>query len=37
MAKIEPRIFDELKIALSSFDKKYFVGEELIVQNLRKI
>lgn len=29
MAKIEPRIFDELKIALSSFDKKYFVGEEL--------
>lgn len=29
MAKIEPRIFDELKKTLSSFDKKYFVGEEL--------
>ncbi|KAE8561482.1 DNA methyltransferase [Paenibacillus polymyxa] len=29
MAKIEPRIFDELKIALSSFGGKYFVGEEL--------
>ncbi|WOS33507.1 site-specific DNA-methyltransferase [Listeria monocytogenes] len=29
MAKIEPKIFDELKIALSSFDQKYFVGEEL--------
>ena len=29
MAKIEPKIFDELKTALSSFDGKYFVGEEL--------
>ena len=29
MAKIEPKIFDELKAALSSFDGKYFVGEEL--------
>lgn len=29
LAKIEPKIFDELKIALSSFDQKYFVGEEL--------
>lgn len=29
MAKIEPKIFDELKIALSSFGGKYFVGEEL--------
>lgn len=29
MGKIEPKIFDELKIALSSFDRKYFVGEEL--------
>lgn len=28
MAKIEPKIFDELKIALSSFGK-YFVGAEL--------
>ena len=29
MAKIEPKIFDELKEALSSFAEKYFVGEEL--------
>jgi len=29
MAKIEPKIFDELKTALSSFHGKYFVGEEL--------
>lgn len=29
MAKIEPKIFEELKIALSSFGGKYFVGEEL--------
>ncbi|TYR80338.1 site-specific DNA-methyltransferase [Priestia megaterium] len=29
MAKIEPKIFDELKRALSSFDGKYLVGEEL--------
>ncbi|ENY3072869.1 DNA methyltransferase [Listeria monocytogenes] len=29
MAKIEPRIFDELKTVLSSFDGKYFLGEEL--------
>ncbi|MCM3784924.1 site-specific DNA-methyltransferase [Neobacillus mesonae] len=29
MAKIEPKIFDELKIALSSFGGKYLVGEEL--------
>lgn len=29
MAKIEPKIFDELKKALSSFGGKYFVGEEL--------
>lgn len=29
MAKIEPKIFDELKTALSSFNGKYFVGEEL--------
>lgn len=29
MTKIEPKIFDELKITLSSFDGKYFVGEEL--------
>ena len=29
MAKIEPKIFDELKNALSSFDRKYLVGEEL--------
>lgn len=29
MAKIEPKIFDELKKALSSFDGKYLVGEEL--------
>lgn len=29
MAKIEPKIFDELKKALSSFNNKYFVGEEL--------
>lgn len=29
MTKIEPRIFDELKRALSSFGHKYFVGEEL--------
>ncbi|WP_338136032.1 site-specific DNA-methyltransferase [Bacillus vallismortis] len=29
MAKVEPKIFDELKKALSSFDGKYLVGEEL--------
>ncbi|MEN0589602.1 site-specific DNA-methyltransferase [Kurthia gibsonii] len=29
MTKIEPKIFEELKIALSSFGGKYFVGEEL--------
>lgn len=29
MAKIEPKIFDELKMALVSFGDKYFVGEEL--------
>ncbi|OOC58732.1 DNA methyltransferase [Paenibacillus ihbetae] len=29
MAKIEPKIFDELKKALSSLGGKYFVGEEL--------
>lgn len=29
MEKIEPKIFDELKVALSSFDEKYFIGEEL--------
>ncbi len=29
MAKIEPKIFDELKTALVSFGEKYFVGEEL--------
>lgn len=29
MAKIEPKIFDELKTALSSFGDKYFVDEEL--------
>lgn len=29
MAKIEPKIFDELKKALSSFAEKYFIGEEL--------
>ena len=29
MAKIEPKIFDELKTVLSSFNGKYFVGEEL--------
>ena len=29
MAKIEPKIFDELKTALLSFGDKYFVGEEL--------
>ncbi|QUE87908.1 DNA methyltransferase [Exiguobacterium alkaliphilum] len=29
MGKIEPKIFDELKVALSSFKGKYFVGEEL--------
>lgn len=29
MAKIEPKIFDELKTALSSIGGKYFVGEEL--------
>ena len=29
MAKIEPKIFDELKSALVSFGDKYFVGEEL--------
>lgn len=39
MAKIEPKIFDELKIALTSFEGKYFVGEELnrskLVDDLR--
>ena len=29
MGKIEPKIFDELKVALSSFEEKYFIGEEL--------
>lgn len=29
MTKIEPKIFEELKKALSSFDGKYLVGEEL--------
>lgn len=29
MTNIEPKVFDELKAALSSFDKKYFIGEEL--------
>lgn len=29
VAKIEPKIFDELKTALVSFGDKYFVGEEL--------
>lgn len=29
MGKIEPKIFDELKVALSSFDDKYFIGEEV--------
>ncbi|RRQ56115.1 DNA methyltransferase [Enterococcus faecium] len=29
MAKIEPKIFDELKTVLVSFGNKYFVGEEL--------
>lgn len=29
MGKIEPKIFDELKVALSSFDAKYFIGEEV--------
>ncbi|GEK35824.1 DNA methyltransferase [Enterococcus thailandicus] len=29
MAKVEPKIFDELKTALVSFGDKYFVGEEL--------
>ncbi|EAD5566600.1 hypothetical protein AK24_04920 [Listeria monocytogenes] len=29
MAKIEPKIFDELKIALMTFGIKYFVNEEL--------
>lgn len=29
MATIEPRIFDELKTALSSFGKKYFISDEL--------
>lgn len=29
MGKIEPKIFDELKAALSSFDDKYFIGEEV--------
>ncbi|CUL64891.1 site-specific DNA-methyltransferase [Listeria monocytogenes] len=29
MTKIEPKIFDELKKALSPFNGKYFVGEEL--------
>lgn len=29
MGKIEPKIFDELKVALSSFNDKYFIGEEV--------
>lgn len=29
MAKIKPKIFDELKIALMTFGIKYFVNEEL--------
>ncbi|EQC85261.1 site-specific DNA-methyltransferase [Lactococcus cremoris] len=29
MATIEPKIFDELKTALSSFGDKYFIGNEL--------
>lgn len=29
MAKIEPRLFDELKSVLISFGDKYFIGEEL--------
>ncbi|MGO2427815.1 MAG: DNA methyltransferase [Lactococcus cremoris] len=29
MAAIEPKIFDELKTALSSFGDKYFIGNEL--------
>lgn len=29
MGKIEPKIFDELKVALSSFEERYFIGEEL--------
>ncbi|MDN5412703.1 MAG: hypothetical protein L0F95_09900 [Lactococcus sp.] len=29
MATIEPKIFDELRAALSTFGDKYFVGEEL--------
>lgn len=29
MGKIEPRIFDELKKALTSFGDKYFIGDEL--------
>ena len=29
MAKIEPKIFDELKTVLVFFGNKYFVGEEL--------
>ena len=29
MAIIEPRIFDELKKALTSFGDKYFIGDEL--------
>lgn len=29
MATIEPKIFDELKMALQTFGDKYFVGEEL--------
>lgn len=29
MAKIEPKIFDELKIALSEFGETYLIGDEL--------
>ena len=29
MGKIEPRIFDELKKALTSFGDKYFIGDEI--------
>ncbi|WP_284564930.1 MULTISPECIES: DNA methyltransferase [Bacillus] len=35
MAKIEPKIFDELKKALSSFAEKYFIGEDLNRSKLR--
>lgn len=39
MGKIEPRIFDELKEALTSFGNKYFVGDEInrskVVDDLR--